>query len=248
VTLCQAQPTLAGRLKAVCLLIWRQNLRPLWQIWTDRYPEEQPKRHTCLEKIFFTFPLFARSFSLSNFEAFFSPGSPSHFFIDIYLLVWVIGLSLLLFYSPLARWFTIGAAIYRIVDILSDQLCILLVESQKPSWRLASVRRSVLSAMLNFYELVVAYALLFFHTGTIVFNIDKQPPIENAGQAFYYSLVTMATLGYGELVPGDDLSRKLVIAELITEITFLVAIIPAFIAAFTVQLGGRELHDLGKRQ
>jgi hypothetical protein len=59
---------------------------------------------------------------------------------------------------------------------------------------------------------------------------------------------TMATLGYGEFVPANNASRLLVMAELVTQILFVLAIIPLFVANLTTRLGGRQYGDLDERE
>ena len=236
--------SLLHRLKAVWCRIYDQNLLVLKQIWSDEYPPGKHKKHTWLEKILLSPPLIGRSLSLSNLVAIFRPGgAPAYQYIDIYLLVWVTGLSVMLFLLTLAPWFVVVCAVYRVADIISYQLCIILIDSQKPNWRLASIRRSFLFAMLNLYEIVVAYALLYLSIGNIVENTNGGLALESSVGAFYYSLVTMVTLGYGEFVPGDDLSRGIVIMHLITELLFLLAVIPLFVSNITRQLGSREFRD-----
>jgi hypothetical protein len=43
----------------------------------------------------------------------------------------------------------------------------------------------------------------------------------------------MVTLGYGDFVPRDDLSRMLVVTQLFSGILFLVFLVPALISIFS---------------
>ncbi len=169
-------------------------------------------------------------------------------FRDIYLLTWLITLTILLFVWSLPQWVTVLIVSLRLVDILSYHLWIVLIDSQRSNWALASVRRSLLSAFLNFYEITTAYAIIYLSVGNIIQNSPSKTPLHGPVQAFYYSLVTIATLGYGEFVPADDPSRVIVIAELLTEILFVIAIIPALAANITTRLAGREYRDLDTRE
>jgi hypothetical protein len=222
-----------------------QNLRILGQIWSDQYPPQRPKDHTVLEKLLLSPLLVARALSLSNLGApFFLTERAWSNFTDCYLFAWLTAVSILLFAWRPGPWWTVCIVGYRVIDIVSGQLCIVLIDSQVPNWRLASVRRSVLSALLNFYEIVAAYAIIYLSVGNIIENSPSKMPLSGSVQAFYYSLVTMATLGYGEFIPGNDLSRVIVIVELFTEVLFVLAIVPAVVANLTAQLGGREYKDL----
>lgn len=236
--------SIASHLKAPWEKIRDENLLVLNQIWSNSYPLGAPKVHTPVEKILFTPPLLGRCLSLSNLAAAF--GLSGHMmwtgFIDYYVMCWVVALSILLFGSwwQTLGWIAVVVASYSVVEILSTNLCVLLVDSQRPSWRAASFRRSLLLALLGFYSIVAAYAIIYLVAGGIVENKPAGDLLGSPMSAFYFSLVTMATLGYGEFVPADDFSRGIVIFQLFSELLLLLAIIPAFASNVIGQLAGRE--------
>jgi hypothetical protein len=43
-------------------------------------------------------------------------------------------------------------------------------------------------------------------------------------------MVTMATLGFGDVIPADTISRALVVSQLFTHLVFLLTIVPVFVA------------------
>jgi voltage-gated potassium channel len=55
-------------------------------------------------------------------------------------------------------------------------------------------------------------------------------PLKTPVQAFYFSVVTMATVGYGDFVPTDDFSRLLVVFQLATGLVFVLAVAPAVLS------------------
>jgi len=235
--------------KALIQRIYQDNICVLKDIWLNKYPNEEPKKHTFLEKLLLTPLLIFRAFSLSNFVSFFSPsGNNAYLFIDLYILFWIILIFICLFFSPFSPLLTVILVSYRVIDIISYQLCVLLIDSQRPSWKLASIRRSFLFSFLNLLEILAAFAILYLTIGNIIENRPDGLRIDSPGRAFYYSLVTMATLGYGEFIPADDNSRYIVTAELLTEILFILTIIPAFVSNITNQLGSRQYRDPDKRK
>lgn len=228
--------------------IYEQNILVLVHIWTDKYPTEDPKKHTFLEKVLLSPLLIIRTLSLSNLVAFFSPsGRRAYLFIDLYVLFWIAMIFTILFAMPFPTLLSVIIVAYRVVDIISYQLCVLLIDSQRSGWKLASIRRNFLFSFINLLEILAAFAVLYLTIGNIVENKPNGMRIDTPGRAFYYSLVTMATLGYGEFVPHDDSSRYIVTCELITEILFILTIIPAFVSNVTNQLGGRQYRDPDRR-
>ena len=56
------------------------------------------------------------------------------------------------------------------------------------------------------------------------------PPLAGRLDAVYFSMVTTATLGYGDFVPATEQARKLVIWELATDLLLLAGIFPLLIS------------------
>jgi len=229
-----------GRLKAVWERVFKQNLLPLGRVWAGRYPEDRPRKHSLLEKVFITPVLLARSLSLSNLGAFFSPdGSRFLLFIDLYVLGWAALFSGLLFAGRPATWIVVLLAAYRVVDIVAYHFAVLLVDSQVGTYRLMSVRRSFVFSIVNFYEIIAAYALVYLTAGKII-EPATGAPLSSGTSALYYSVVTIVTLGYGEFCPADDASRAIVMVQLLTGVLFLAGIAPMIAANIAPSLTGRS--------
>ena len=199
--------------------------------------------------------LLLRTLSLSNLLVFFKPvGAPAYELIDWYLVFWVILLSFMLFGWTPAWWLAVPVASLRVTGIISYQLCIILVDSQDPTWRLWSVRRSFLFSLLNFYELIVAFAIIYLSIGCnlsigcIIQNRITSIPLSTPLDALYYSLVTMVTLGYGDFLPINHVGRGIVIGQLVSEILFLLVVIPMYVSAITREIGARDVEDQNRRE
>ena len=221
--------------------IYVQNINVICLIWKDKFPQSDPKEHSLLEKILMVPPLLIRTFSFSNAIALFPVGSKYAFwFIDLYVLFWALILTILLNNVTPGMILFAVIAIYRVIDILGYQFCIILIDSQNPNWRLASLRRNFLSSLVNLYEIVVSFSIIYIAVARISHSVNPNMLITEPSSAFYYSLVTMATLGYGEFVPSDVFSRNVVVVQIISELLFLVIFAPVFVANIVNQLGGRE--------
>lgn len=157
---------------------------------------------------------------------------------------WAAALSSLLFFWSPGLWsFAVALAVYRVTDIVVYQLCIVLVTRRFLPWHPVAVTRSVLLTLLNFYEITVSYALLYLGIGNIIEAGLPMNRITTPLKSFYYSLVTMATLGYGEFAPGDDRSRLIVILQLVTELVLVLAIIPTFVSHLVDRREDRRNHE-----
>ena len=80
----------------------------------------------------------------------------------------------------------------------------------------------LLPAMLCF---VVAFSVLYYGFGEITLNAT---PIEGFGHALYFSVVTWSTLGYGDIVPANAITRTIASVEAIFGYLFM-GILVAFV-------------------
>ena len=87
-------------------------------------------------------------------------------------------------------------------------------------WIVHAKRWEVVAAAIGLYAgLVVGFALLYWATGGL-----SQPDI---GSAFYFSVVTQATVGYGDVVATGP-GRFLVVGQVLSAVAF-IAVVPAII-------------------
>lgn len=82
-----------------------------------------------------------------------------------------------------------------------------------------SPRRSVLLLFLNFFEIILTFALLYLH-----FNYHQQgffrPELTSVTDAVYFSFVTAATVGYGDMVPVAPVAKHLVMIQITITFVF----------------------------
>jgi voltage-gated potassium channel len=92
----------------------------------------------------------------------------------------------------------------------------------------AFTRSSVASASLfatASIVLLIAYAVL----GTYLLGADFKPPVTDLVTALYYAVVTMSTVGYGDIVPQTTEARMFSISVMILGITVFAASVSALL-------------------
>lgn len=227
-----------------------QNITPIkYILLRGKWPILKSNKHSPLERILLTLPLVGRIFSLSNLVAFINPdGKRAYLLIDLYVAISAVTLTVVLLFENMISS-TVGLvlvmfiAAYRVFDIISYQLSNILVDSQVPKWRPISIQRTYLFALINLYEIIIAFAIIYlaFARNTT----ESGSVICTPFQSFCYSFLTLSTLGfeelgYGKLVLTDNFSRVTVIMQIMTEILFILAIVPGFVANLASQLIRKE--------
>lgn len=76
--------------------------------------------------------------------------------------------------------------------------------------------RSLILLIFNFSEVIASFAVIFA-AGNFL-----NKPVENWIDALYFSFITAATIGYGDLHPVNQLGKILVILQIISTLTFLI--------------------------
>jgi hypothetical protein len=209
-----------------------KNFQTIAAIWCDQYPPSRPRRHLLIEKILITPVIFLRFCSLDQLKSLFSEKA-RHDFMDCYVLGFAAVLIAVLAYPT--HFGLVGGIIagYRIADILTYRVFFLLVKSQESPWEEATLRRSLVIVVLNFFETIIAFAILYLTFGNIVpTSVAIQGPFTSM-TALYYSAVTALTLGYGDFVPSNALSRAIVMFQLFGTLLFLIFVIPALVSVFS---------------
>lgn len=91
------------------------------------------------------------------------------------------------------------------------------------------------------YQLITIAALMTLTIGTIFYHfVEKWTWLD----ALYFSVVTLATVGYGDFVPTTDLSKLFTIFYILTG----VGIIAAFAHSLMSRAAERREKKLKKRQ
>jgi hypothetical protein len=161
-------------------------------------------------------------------------------FMDIYVLLWACLISATLFSGHAPIRLAVPLAGYRIIDIVNYRVFFLLVKSQDRPWSADVLRRSLVIAVVNFYEVVTGFAVLYLACRCIAQPASSPQYLSDPLSAFYYSLVTMATVGYGDFVPTSGLGKFLVICQITTTIVFVLFLLPALVSVFSSSLNRND--------
>jgi hypothetical protein len=91
-----------------------------------------------------------------------------------------------------------------------------------------SAHRTLLLILFNYGEVILVFASLHRQWGGL--NIEHLCPI----QAFYFSMVTATTLGYGDISPATSSAQLRVVAQLVVSIVFVSVFLSAALSRISV--------------
>jgi len=158
-------------------------------------------------------------------------------FTELYIFIWVVSIITTLISIPRSSvlfYFVIFLSIYRLIDILIVQSTIIFInfkiDKGKYYIETRNPRRLIILSFINMFEVVLCFSVLFLACGN---GFCK--PISDCLTAFYQSIQTITTLGYGEIHANNALSKLLVIFQLLYFLYFFFLILPRIFSAIQVK-------------
>jgi len=78
----------------------------------------------------------------------------------------------------------------------------------------SSYRRSLAALFLNYFQIVLDYAVIYAYCNHVYDNFFNLEPLTDT-YLVYFSFATSVTVGYGDIVPTGGLSHVLVVSEIV---------------------------------
>lgn len=247
----------AERLRIVCPPKWETPRDPrevgsICDIWNNRYPTKLRKHElgigisrnlTVAEKLFMTLLLICTYFSVGYVvRGYFVKRTWDSEFIELYVFARLVLLLLVLrFHTALPPGLFVPCVVFLVITgAFLFPLRIVFVDRYgrrldgRP-WAPRSFNRSLVFVFLNYCELIIGFAYMYLHL-ELVRHSDCANPITTVLDALYFSVVTITTLGYGDMRPISFLGRSFAALEPIMGIVLLAVVV----GLFFVELGRRR--------
>lgn len=208
---------------------WFKEFKLIKNIYNGSYPIlEDQFTLSLLERSFMILLVSIRSFSLSHLTDFTRKYKTRSQLSELYVIFWFLILCIIFYYYSIFNSiiFTILVC-YRIIQGVNYRLCILFVDRYKKNWGLRSLNRSLILLIINYFEIVIGFSYLFLITKSIGYCPTQI--ITSRLDAFYFSIVTITTLGFGDISPINRIGRFLALSETILGILLIVLVIGSFL-------------------
>ena len=147
---------------------------------------------------------------------------------ELYVIAWLFLLILFLCVPALA--IIPFLVTYRLIEGFAYRLCIIFVDRYAEDWDLRSLNRSLILLLLNYFEMIVGFAVLYVYTHSI--ELEKTY-VSDTLNALYFSAVTITTLGDVRFAPYSMMGKVLVSVETITGLVFLALVVAMFVGGIS---------------
>lgn len=137
---------------------------------------------------------------------------------ELYILIkFLIPSTLILLDRPVgAGWIFLVS--YLMLETMLYLTSMIFLSNQFSS--IVSYRRSLISLFINFMEISVSYGCIYL-AGAKDFPEFFNHPFDSGMHAVYFSFITSATIGYGDLFPVHHLARLLVLSQVVFSFVFI---------------------------
>lgn len=144
----------------------------------------------------------------------------SRLFTDIYVVLKFTVPIMLLMYAPQASFWTLALAAYIIVETILYLYTQILVTTSKSGPE--STIRTFVMILLDYLLVNLCFAWIYFSRHLI-------PGVSTPIEAVYFAFVTGSTTGFGDLVPKCPAAYRVVIAQILSSVSFLGAFFAYFL-------------------
>lgn len=150
--------------------------------------------------------------------------------IDIYLGIKLMTITFLLYgFGWVNTYVAIILGSYMLFDI--TQYFLGLVFLSDVNSKTLSLKKNFAHLIINVLEISGSFAVLYLYTQSIfVWSV----PLHTGLQAIYFSMITFATIGYGDIHPWNTLGQRLVIFQTFISFIFITIIVSSFVANKTI--------------
>lgn len=145
--------------------------------------------------------------------------------IELYVLFKVALVVSLLFFGTAGKASAIIAAVSLADLCINLSGFILLRKHWKPS---ASVTRSIILLGFNFVELCSTFGIFYLVTKSVQ-NADRVI-VTDPASIFYFSVITSATVGYGDMTPATVIGRWIVVLQVTLSLAFVGVVLATFVS------------------
>lgn len=209
----------------------------LRSVWGDYWPCGFRHRVGWVEKSVLSLLVFRRAVSLSTWlrDLLVRDDDGRSIFTEMMTIIWSILLVVFVFYPFWGRgWLAVIVLGYLIWGAINYPLCIIFIDRHKSRWEPQSYNRLLILLFVNYLQMIAGFAYLYLYTAKVVRN-ECNNVITSGLDALYFSLVTITTLGFGDMKPLGSLAEFWVITEVLFGLVFLVLVVATVIALSTRQ-------------
>jgi len=180
-----------------------------------------------LARLLLTLIQFVNPFMLLNHLISLAGYLPGMVFVDVFVLGKLIVPAVVLASARVHLWAVILCA-YFIADTLLYLYGIVIIPN--PTYKAISYSRSLLLIIVGYIGMILSFACLYLGLNVIA---DIDTPLK----ATYFSFVTAATVGFGDIKPVTPSALRLVIFQIFSSISFLTVFFAFFLGRLSPQKG-----------
>jgi hypothetical protein len=138
--------------------------------------------------------------------------------IEQYVVIKTAIILLVLWCGWWSQWWWVAITLYLVWDLVVYLLGLIVLSNLHHSQ--PNLRRNLILLWINMIEIIASFAIFYLGTGSLHTSWNHQL-VTNGLQAFYFSIATFATVGYGDMVVLGNRWYMLSILQVLTSLLFI---------------------------
>jgi voltage-gated potassium channel Kch len=158
--------------------------------------------------------------------------------VEVYVVAKLLVLLFILFY-----WGANHLTSFVVTTVLLVELSLYLfgvIFLHKYWGPLTSIERSIFLMIINFIEIVVGFSIIYLNIGGICIGEEV---ISSPIDALYFSVVTITTLGYGEILPKTEAGKIAVMLQVCLAVLFFAVMLGSIVGKFASEIKIRNKEN-----
>lgn len=152
--------------------------------------------------------------------------------VDIYVVLKPVALLLILKAGLAPKAWALGVACVLVADLYIYLLSIIFLGRVGLYAQPASINRSLLLALVNFGELAAAFSVVYLHLDALCVG---GAALKAWHEAFYFSVITATTIGYGDITPCSPAGRLVASVHAVASLVFLGMVFTLFVSRIKLE-------------
>ncbi len=138
--------------------------------------------------------------------------------VEQYVIIKTVLILLVLWCGRWSQWWWVAITVYLIGDLVTYLLWLIVLSNLHHSQ--PNLRRNLILLGINMIEIIAAFGVFYLASWSLHTTANNQV-VTNWLQAFYFSIATFATVGYGDMVVSWTRWYILSIMQVLTSLLFI---------------------------
>lgn len=151
--------------------------------------------------------------------------------MEYYVLAATAITMLILLSGRWSHWTWLVITIYTFAELVVYLLWLILLG--KINHRQPNIRRNLILLGMNTIEIIAAFAIFYLNSNSLYYA-NSGELVQSGAEAFYFSIATFATVGYGDMVTHWHMGHFIATCQILTSFLFITLVLSSVVSKIEI--------------